>query len=71
MREKKTLQPGDDVAWKSQGRTIDGTVEKKLTKPTAIKGHRVAASPENPEYLVKSAKTGAKAAHKPAALKKI
>ena len=28
-------------------------------KPTKIKGHNVAASPENPEYLVESEKTGA------------
>ena len=46
-------------------------VEKKQTSPTSIRGHKVAASPGNPEYIVKSDKTGAKAAHKPDALKKI
>jgi hypothetical protein len=35
-----------------------------------IKDHKVAASPENPEYLVKSGKTGAEAAHKPSELRK-
>lgn len=70
MSTKKKLAPGDAVTWKSRGTTVDGTVEKKLTKPTSIKGHDVAASPKNPEYLVVSAKTGARAAHKPAALKK-
>ncbi|WP_292094933.1 DUF2945 domain-containing protein [Brevundimonas sp.] len=29
----------------------------------------MAASPENPEYLVESDKTGARAAHRPQALK--
>ena len=43
-------------------------MEKKLTSPTEIKGHGVKASKENPEYLVKSDKTGAEAAHKPESL---
>lgn len=64
------LQPGDKVEWQSRGKTIEGTVEEKLTEPIDLKGHHVAASPENPEYLVKSDKTGKLAAHKPEALKK-
>ncbi|MBL1174232.1 DUF2945 domain-containing protein [Pantanalinema sp. GBBB05] len=64
------LQPGDQVEWQtSQGKT-QGQVEKKLTKATEIKGHHVAASDTNPEYLVKSDKTGKEAAHKPGSLKK-
>ena len=35
-----------------------------------IKGHHVAASEDNPEYLVKSDKTGKEAAHKPDELNK-
>ncbi len=70
MKKNESLVRGDEVAWKSRGRTIEGTVLEKLTAPMEIEGHHVAASPENPEYLVKSAKTGAKAAHKPTALKK-
>jgi hypothetical protein len=49
---------------------VTGTVKKKLTESTEIKGHHVAASKENPEYLVVSDKTGAEAAHKPDALSK-
>jgi len=68
MAEK--LKTGDTVEWEtSQGKT-SGTVKKKLTKPADIKGHHVAASADNPEYLVESEKSGKKAAHKPAALKK-
>ena len=64
------LKPGDHVRWNtSQGET-HGTVEKKLTSETQVKKHKVKASPEHPEYLVRSDKTGAKAAHKPDALKK-
>ncbi|MBD2103172.1 DUF2945 domain-containing protein [Leptolyngbya sp. FACHB-261] len=65
------LKKGDHVEWKtSQGKTT-GEVEKKLEEPIEIKGHHVAASPDNPEYLVKSDKTGKEAAHKPESLKKV
>ena len=70
MSEQKTFKRGDSVTWSSSEGTISGKVEKKLTKPIEIKGHHVAASAENPEYLVKSSKTGAEAAHKPGSLKK-
>ena len=64
------LKKGDEVTWStSQGET-EGKVVKKLTSPIEIKGHHVAASPDNPEILVESAKTGAQAAHKPGSLKK-
>jgi len=69
MSDEKTFAKGDPVEWKSSQGTIEGTVERELTKPTSIKGHEVAASPDNPEYLVKSDKTGAEAAHKPGSLK--
>ncbi|MBD0261520.1 MAG: DUF2945 domain-containing protein [Tolypothrix sp. Co-bin9] len=65
------LKKGDKVKWKtSQGETV-GEVEKKLTSSTDIKEHHVAASKDNPEYLVKSDKTGKEAAHKPGSLDKI
>lgn len=65
------LKKGDRVEWStSQGKT-EGTVEKKLTEPMDIKSHHVNASEENPEYLVKSEKTGKEAAHKPDSLKKL
>lgn len=63
------FKAGDKVEWDSSGGHSVGKVVKKLTKPTAIKGHKVAASTDNPEFLVKSDK-GGEAAHKPAALKK-
>lgn len=64
------LTKGDTVAWKtSQGET-QGTVEKKQTSDTSIKGHKVRASADDPQFIVRSDKSGAKAAHKPGALKK-
>ncbi|RZA34671.1 MAG: DUF2945 domain-containing protein [Lysobacteraceae bacterium] len=65
-----TFKAGDKVQWQSSQGTVHGTVKKKLTSPTEIKGHHVAASKDNPEYLVESSKTGAQAAHKPKALRK-
>ena len=64
------LKVGDHVSWDtSQGKTT-GKVKKKLTQPTEIKGHHVAASPDNPEYLVETDKSHKEAAHKPGELKK-
>jgi len=58
------------VKWgHSQGVTT-GKVVKKVTSETRIKGHKVAASEDNPEYIVEGAKTGARAAHRPSELKK-
>lgn len=64
------LHRGDAVSWGSSQGTIHGTVVKKVTRKTQIKGHAVSASEESPQYEVKSAKTGAHAVHKPEALSK-
>ena len=64
-----TLKKGDEVTWNSHGGIAHGKVEKKQTSPTTIKGHKVAASPDHPEYIVRS-DNGGKAAHKEGALKK-
>ncbi len=65
----KTPKPGDKVAWgTSQGETR-GTVEKKVTSTTKVKGHVAKATKDEPQFLVKSDKTGARAVHKPDDLK--
>ncbi len=65
------LKIGDKVEWETpQGKT-SGTIKKKLTEPTDIKNHHVAASEENPQFLVETDETGKEAAHKPEALKRI
>ncbi len=65
----KTLSKGDKVGWDSSGGHSTGKVVKKLTSPMKIKGHKVAASKDNPEYLVETDE-GKRAAHKPDALTK-
>ena len=66
----KQIKTGEAVEWDSSQGTVKGTVEKKVTAPMTIQGHKVAASKDNPEYLVKSDKTVAEAAHKPDELRK-
>ena len=66
----KSLKAGDKVSWDSSGGHSTGKVLKKHTTPMQIKGHKVAASKDNPEYIVRSDKSGKIAAHKLGELKK-
>ena len=65
----KSLRAGDKVSWSSHGGTAHGKVVKKVTSPMTIKGHKVAASKDNPEYLVETDE-GKRAAHKAGSLRK-
>jgi len=71
MAKETTFKAGDLVSWNTPQGETTGKVKRKLTAPIAIKGHHVAASEDNPEYLVVSDESGEEAAHKPGALKKI
>ncbi|WP_134738057.1 DUF2945 domain-containing protein [Nocardioides sp. 503] len=64
------LSKGDRVEWKSHGGTAEGKVEKKITEDTHAAKRDVKASEDDPQYLVKSDKSGGEAVHKPGALKK-
>jgi len=66
----KTFKKGDKVEWDTSQGPTHGTVERKQTSETRIKAHKVAASPDNPEYIVRSDKSGKIAAHKPEELRK-
>lgn len=61
---------GDQVSWKSHGGEAVGEVEKKITEDTKEAGRQVRASADDPQYLVKSEKSGGEAVHKPSALTK-
>ncbi|MCA2212312.1 DUF2945 domain-containing protein [Jidongwangia harbinensis] len=63
------LSKGDKVSWKSHGEQVHGTVEQKITSRTEEAGRTVAASKDDPQYKVRSDKTGREAVHKPGALK--
>lgn len=66
----KALKPGDKVVWRSSQGEIRGVVKEKITSTLKIKGHTAHATQENPEYKVRSDKTGADAVHKPDSLRR-
>lgn len=66
---KQEPKSRDRVSWKSHGGEAHGKVVKKVTSPTRIKGHKVAASRDNPQFIVETDE-GKRAAHKAEALKK-
>ncbi len=59
---------GDRVAWKSHGGEAVGEVVEKITEDTEAAGRTVRASEDDPQYLVRSEKSGREAVHKPSAL---
>jgi hypothetical protein len=66
----ESIEPGDHVRWKSHGGTAEGTVEKKITEDTQEAGRTVRASEDDPQFLVRSEKSGGAAVHRPGALEK-
>jgi N-methylhydantoinase B/oxoprolinase/acetone carboxylase alpha subunit len=64
------LKPGDKVAWRTPQGETHGTVEKKVTSTTKVKGHVAKATKAHPQYEVKSDRTGAEAVHARGALHK-
>jgi hypothetical protein len=65
------ISEGDHVEWNTPQGTTSGEVVEELTSETTIEGHEAKASEDDPQYRVRSDTTGAEAAHKPSALKKI
>ncbi|OBJ11276.1 hypothetical protein A5659_17025 [Mycobacterium sp. 1165196.3] len=66
----KQFKKGDKVEWQSHGTTVRGTVEGKITSDTQAAGRTVRASEDEPQYKVRSDKTGADAVHKPESLRR-
>lgn len=64
------LRKGDRVTWQSHGSTARGEVLRKITQDTELAGRTVRASTEEPQYLVRSEKSGREAVHRPSALRK-
>jgi hypothetical protein len=64
------LHKGDRVTWRSHGSTTEGEVIEEITEDTTAAGRTVRASQEDPQYRVRSDKTGKDAVHKPGALRK-
>jgi len=62
---------GDRVEWNFRGHTVTGRVRKRLVERTEVAGQIVAASKDNPRYLVRSDKSGRETARRPEALKRL
>ena len=62
---------GDHVSWNSEAGRVSGTIIKVHTADTQYKGHTRRASPEEPQYEIKSDKTDHIAMHTPGALTKL
>jgi hypothetical protein len=56
---------GDKVIWRSHGSTAEGTVAEKITTDKTAAKRKVRASEDDPQYRVRSDKSGNDAVHKP------
>jgi hypothetical protein len=68
---EQRFRQGDWVRWRSHGGYAEGEVLKRITSTAEAGGRTVRASPEEPQYLVRSSKSGGEAVHKPDALEKM
>ena len=62
------VEKGDHVTWRSHGQEVEGTVTLRITSGTEASGRKVNASKDEPQFEVRSDKTGKTAVHKPGAL---
>lgn len=54
----RDLKRGDRVGWRSGGGRARGTVERVITKRAKVAGRSVAATPDDPRYLLTDERTG-------------
>ncbi|WP_086866281.1 DUF2945 domain-containing protein [Streptomyces viridochromogenes] len=62
---------GQRVRWNSEAGHVEGVIVKKHTRNVEYKGHTRHCSQEDPQYEIKSDKTGHVAMHKGGALTKL
>jgi hypothetical protein len=62
---------GDRVEWNFRGRRVTGRVRRKLTSRAEVGGRPVAASKDDPRYVVRTDKTGKEATRRPGALRRL
>ena len=65
------LRRGDRVEWNLRGRLVAGRIRRKLTKRTEIDGRPVAASAEDPRYVVRSDRSGKETVRRAATLRRL
>jgi hypothetical protein len=67
----RTFKRGDHVEWNSEAGRVRGRIRRKVTSEITFHGHKVHASKQEPQYLIKSDKTDHVAVHKGSALRKV
>ncbi len=67
---KRHFKVGDHVRWNSEAGSVSGRIIRVHTQDTDYKGHTRHASPDEPQYEIKSDKTEHIAMHKGSALRK-
>ena len=63
-----SLRKGSSVEWNTPQGVTHGQIVEKKTSDFELDGNTHRASKDEPQYVVESAKTGARAAHKASAL---
>ena len=69
-KSKAKLKAGDHVAWNSEAGRVTGTIMRVHKKNVEYKGYTHHATPEVPQYEIKSDKSEHIALHKGSALKR-
>jgi hypothetical protein len=72
-QSKKTrrFKRGDHVSWNSEAGRVRGHITRVVTAPRKFKGYIVHASPDTPQYEIKSDTTDHIAMHKGSALRRL
>jgi Hypervirulence associated proteins TUDOR domain len=67
----KNFKVGDQVSWNSEAGRVSGTIIRVHVRAFDVKGYTHHASPDVPQYEIKSGKTEHIAFHKGSALTKV
>jgi hypothetical protein len=67
----KSFKIHDRVSWNSEAGRVSGTIIRVHTREFKVKGYTHHASPDDPQYEIKSSKTDHIAFHRGAALTKL
>lgn len=69
--QKSRFRVGDRVSWNSEAGRVTGKIVRIVRTEIEFKGYRVHATPDDPQYELKSEKTDHVAMHKGSALRKL
>ena len=67
----RRFKRGDHVSWNSEAGRVSGHITRVVTSEIEFKGYTVHASPDAPQYEIKSDTTDHIAMHKGSALTKL